>query len=183
MLPAMVTCLRRIGVGSIFLCVACGQPAAPPASAPAAAGPSGDTSAASAPPAPAPADPAPSPAPAPAAPDGGGNVAVVTESVSVASSEAPLPTVANPDKVIAGLRPKFHACYMDGLKASPKMEGSVTLSAKLSGGKVTSVTPKLNNGLSDKVVKCLTGIFMTAEFPGAGAPTALDIPLSFMPAK
>ncbi|MBX3191782.1 MAG: hypothetical protein KF819_32630 [Labilithrix sp.] len=154
--------------------VACGQPAAPPAAAPPV-----ETSAP--PPATAPA-PAPAPtaeAPPPAADPDAGGVAVVTESVSVASSEAPLPTVANPNRVIAELRPKFNACYTDGLKANPKMEGSVTLSAKLSGGKVTSVTPKLASGLNDKVIKCLSALLMAAEFPGAGAPVALDIPLSF----
>ena len=91
--------------------------------------------------------------------------------------------VVTPDNVIAGLRPKFNVCYTDGLKKDPKLEGSVTLSAKIEkDGKVSAVTPKMVTGLNPAVIKCLSDKLKAASFAAAGGmnyTTSLDIPVGF----
>jgi hypothetical protein len=169
--------------------VACG-PAEAPASSPgtsssAAAGPATPSPAepapaapAPAPAAPAPAAPAPAPARAPAASSDG-----VTASVTVVQNEVTTPNVVTPDKVIASLRPKLNACYQEGLKKSPTLEGSVTLSAKIEkDGSVSAVTPKNVTGLNPAVLKCLGDQLKAASFAAAGGmnyTTSIDIPVSF----
>ncbi|HSO34196.1 MAG TPA: AgmX/PglI C-terminal domain-containing protein, partial [Labilithrix sp.] len=126
------------------------------------------------------APPAPSPAPpASAAPQ----AEVRTTAVTAVSNEITTPNVVSPDKVIQGLRPKFNACFAEGLKKDPKSGGSVTLSAKIEkDGKVSAVTPKMLTGFSPAVVKCVSDALKGASFAPAGGmnyTTSLDIPLSF----
>lgn len=127
--------------------------------------------------APAPASSAPAPA------SSAKPVPEVTTSVTAVSNEITTPAVVAPDRVISSLRPKFNACFADGLKKDPKTSGSVTLSAKIEkDGKVSAVTPKLLTGLSPAVVKCLSDHLKSASFAAAGGmnyTTSLDIPLSF----
>jgi hypothetical protein len=108
---------------------------------------------------------------------------VMTTSVTATPNEITTPNVVTPDKVISGLRPKFNACFADGLKRDPKTTGSVTLSAKIEkDGKVSAVTPKMLTGFSPAVVKCLSDHLKGANFAPAGGmndTTSLDIPLSF----
>jgi len=161
---------------------ACGgsPPPTSPTSAPAPA-------AAPAPaPAPAPAataEPTPAAAPAPAATPAPAAAEPVTTGVTTVSNEITTPQVVTPDKVIAELRPKFNACYTDGLKKDPKLEGSVTLSAKIEkDGKVSAVTPKMVTGLNPVVIKCLSDKLKAANFAAAGGmayTTSLDIPVGF----
>jgi len=103
--------------------------------------------------------------------------------VTTVSSDVTTPNVVTPDKVIASLRPKFNTCYQDGLKKDPKLEGSVTLSAKIEkDGKVSAVTPKQLTGLNNAVVKCLSDQLKAASFAAAGGmnyTTSLDIPVGF----
>jgi hypothetical protein len=107
----------------------------------------------------------------------------VTTTVTQVTNEITTPQVVTPDTVIAGLRPKFNACYTDGLKKDPKLEGSVTLSAKIEkDGKVSVVTPKMLNGLNTTVVKCLTDQVKAAAFAPSGGmayATSIDIPVGF----
>ena len=179
--------LTILGVGLALATFACGpsappsSPAAPPASAtpPAPAPPVASASAAPVASAPASASASASPAaPAPApVPE------VATDRVTAVSNEISTPAVVTPDKVIATLRPKFNACFADGLKKDPKTSGSVTLSAKIEkDGKVSAVTPKMLTGFSPVVVKCLSDHLKSANFAAAGGmnyATSLDIPLSF----
>jgi hypothetical protein len=166
-------------VAAILACTAfaCGA-STPPATAPApaAAEPVPVPAPAAAAAAPAPAAPAPVPVPVPV-PD------VVTTPVTTVSSDVTTPNVVTPDKVIASLRPKFNTCYQDGLKKDPKLEGSVTLSAKIEkDGKVSAVTPKQLTGLNNAVVKCLSDHLKAASFAAAGGmnyTTSLDIPIGF----
>jgi len=108
---------------------------------------------------------------------------VVTAGVTSVSNEITTPNVVTPDKVIASLRPKFNACYQAGLKKDPKLEGSVTLSAKIEkDGKVSAVTPKNATGLNAAVIKCLGDHVKAASFAAAGGvsyATSLDIPVGF----
>lgn len=118
--------------------------------------------------------------PAPAA---SGEPVVTTTAVTAVSNEITTPSVVTPDKVIGTLRPKLNACYQDGLKKDPKLAGSVTLSAKIEkDGKVSAVTPKVPEGLSPAVIKCLSDTLMAANFAASGGinyATSLDIPLRF----
>ncbi len=108
---------------------------------------------------------------------------VTTTAVTSVSNEITTPSVVTPDKVIATLRPKLNACYQDGLKKDPKLAGSVTLSAKIEkDGKVSAVTPKVPDGLSPAVIKCLSDTLKAANFAASGGinyATSLDIPLRF----
>jgi hypothetical protein len=109
--------------------------------------------------------------------------AEVVTSVTTVSNEIVTPNVISPDMVIAGLRPKLNACYQTGLKKDPKLAGSVTLSAKIDkGGKVSAVTPKLVEGLSPVVLKCLSDEVKAANFAPSGGmnyTTSIDIPVRF----
>jgi hypothetical protein len=159
-------------VAAIIACATCACGAStPPATAATATAAPTPTSA----PTPT-AEPAPAPAPAPI-PD------VVVTPVTTVSNEITTPNVVSPDKVIWSLRPKFNTCYENGLKKDPKLEGSVTLSAKIDrDGKVSAVTPKLVTGLNDAVVKCLADQLKAASFAAAGGmnyTTSLDIPVGF----
>jgi hypothetical protein len=154
--------MKNLFATALLACAACGgsTPATSPATAPSS------SSTASVETAPV-ATPAPAPAPEPAA----------------VSSEITAPNVVAPDQVIAGLRPKFNTCYQTGLKKDPKLEGSVTLSAKIEkDGKVSAVTPKNTSGLNPAVIKCLTDHVKAASFAAAGGvsyTTSLDIPVGF----
>jgi glucose/arabinose dehydrogenase len=163
----IVFAMKSHVVAAILACAACACGASPPPAAPA------PTHAASSAPAP---EPAPAAAPAVAAD-------VVTTPVTTVSSEITTPNVVTPDKVIASLRPKFNTCYQDGLKKDPKLEGSVTLSAKIEkDGKVATVTPKMVTGLNAAVIKCLSDQLKAASFAAAGGmnyTTSLDIPVGF----
>jgi hypothetical protein len=123
------------------------------------------------------------PAPAPAAAPAATADVVTTSPVTQTSNEITTPNVVTPDKVIASLRPKFNTCYQDGLKKDPKLEGSVTLSAKIEkDGKVSAVTPKNAQGLNPAVIKCLGDQVKAASFAAAGGmnyTTSLDIPVGF----
>ena len=103
--------------------------------------------------------------------------------MTAVSNEVTTPNVVTPDKVIASLRPKLNTCYQDGLAKNPKLEGSVTLSAKIEkDGTVSAVTPKNLTGLSPAVVKCLTEQLKAASFAAAGGlnyTTSIDIPVAF----
>jgi hypothetical protein len=124
------------------------------------------------------AEPVATPAPAPAA-----SHDVVTAPVTATSNEITTPNVVTTDKVIAALRPKFNTCYQDGLKKDAKLEGSVTLSAKIEkDGKVSAVTPKNTQGLSPAVIKCLSEQVKAASFAASGGinyTTSVDIPVGF----
>jgi hypothetical protein len=107
----------------------------------------------------------------------------VATSVTAVSNEVVTPNVVNPETVLASLRPKLNACYQTGLAKNPKLVGSVTLSAKIEkDGKVSAVTPKLLEGLSPAVVKCLTEQVKAASFASSGGmsySTSIDIPVRF----
>lgn len=179
--------------------VACGS------STPAAAPPATTTEVSAPPPGPAPtlapapasadasAAVAPAPAAAPAAAAGSGSALadggapqgdiVTTVGVTSVSNEIATPKVTSPDAVIATLRPKFNACYQAGLKKDPKLAGSVTLSARIEkDGTVSAVTPKVPEGLSPAVIKCLGDHVKAANFAPSGGmsyATSLDIPVRF----
>ena len=177
---AVLTMLTMVGAAAALASFACGpskDPATPgpdplPAAAPAPASAPASASAS-----------ASVPAPAPASASAKPTADAMTTSVTAVNNEITTPNVVAPDKVIASLRPKFNACFADGLKKDPKTSGSVTLSAKIEkDGKVSAVTPKQLTGFSPAVLKCLSDHVKAANFAPSGGmnyTTSLDIPLSF----
>jgi hypothetical protein len=98
---------------------------------------------------------------------------------SVGSMSVP---VSDAERVVAGLRPGFRACYNQGLQSDPTMQGSVTICAKISpNGEVDSANIQSNTGLSDGVAKCISRKVKNANFspPGPNGST-LCIPVKFV---
>jgi len=90
--------------------------------------------------------------------------------------------VSDADRVIAGLRPRFKACYQTGLNGDPNMSGKVVVSAKVGpNGEVSSADVASNSGLSPGVAACIAGVVKRAQFnaPGGGGST-LNIPVTFV---
>ncbi len=90
--------------------------------------------------------------------------------------------VANADRVVAGLRPGFRACYNQGLNSDPGMSGKVMISAKIApNGEVASADGTQNTGLSAGVVQCLLRKVRNAQFdaPGPNGST-IQIPVTFV---
>ena len=101
--------------------------------------------------------------------------------VSVGSSSASVP-VSGADRVIAGLRPGFRACYNTGLQSDPTMAGKVTISVKIGpNGEVSSADVANNSGLSDGVANCIARKLRNAQFdaPGGGG-SVMQVPVTFV---
>jgi hypothetical protein len=121
---------------------------------------------------------------APGAGGGGGTLNAVQGpkgSVETGASSATVP-VANAERVIAGLRPKFRLCYNNGLQQDPGMSGAVTMTVKIApNGEVNGADASSNTGLSSGVVACIARALRNAQFdpPGASGST-LQIPVKFV---
>jgi hypothetical protein len=90
--------------------------------------------------------------------------------------------VSDADRVIAGLRPRFRACYQQGLNSDPSMQGKVVITAKVGpNGEVQSAVPSSNTGLSAQVAQCIAGHVSRATFsPPGGSGSTLNIPVTFV---
>ena len=100
---------------------------------------------------------------------------------SVGGTSATVP-VSDADRVIAGLRPRFRACYQTGLNSDPSMSGKVTITAKVGpNGEVSSADVSSNSGLSAGVAQCIARAVRNAQFsaPG-GSGSTLSIPVTFV---
>jgi hypothetical protein len=100
---------------------------------------------------------------------------------SIGATSASVP-VANAERVIAGLRPKFRLCYNQGLAQDPGMSGSVTMVVKIApNGEVDSANAANNSGLSDSVVKCIQRALKNAQFDAPGSSgSVLQVPAKFV---
>jgi hypothetical protein len=100
---------------------------------------------------------------------------------SIGATSASVP-VANAERVIAGLRPKFRLCYNQGLAQDPGMSGSVTMTVKIApNGEVNSADAAANTGLSDSVVKCISRALKNAQFdPPGSSGSVLNVPAKFV---
>lgn len=99
----------------------------------------------------------------------------------VGGSSATVP-VSDADRVIAGLRPRFRACYQAGLNTDPSMAGKVQIMAKIGpNGEVSSASVASNTGLSASVASCIARHVKNAQFsaPG-GSGSTLSIPVTFV---
>lgn len=105
-------------------------------------------------------------------PTGDAQVGVTTATVAVSNAE----------RVVAGLRPGFRACYNQGLQSDPGMSGKVVVAAKISpNGEVASADAAQNTGLSPGVVQCILRKVRNAQFdaPGPNGST-IQIPVTFV---
>ena len=90
-------------------------------------------------------------------------------------------TVTGADRVVAGLRNRFRACYQKGLNLDPTMSGKVIISAKIGpNGEVSSADVASSTGLSAEVTSCIAGAVKRAQFDPQASPTTLSIPVSFI---
>ena len=104
-----------------------------------------------------------------------------TGEASIGATTATVP-VANAERVIAGLRPGFRACYNQGLQQDPGMAGSVTITVKIGpNGEVSTADAASNAGLSDSVVKCIARKLKNAQFdPPGGSGSTINVPVKFV---
>jgi hypothetical protein len=89
--------------------------------------------------------------------------------------------VSNADRVVAGMRAGFRACYNKGLASNPDLQGSVRITAKIGpNGEVASATPSGGAGLGDEVVNCVVRRVQSATFaPPEGGGATIVIPVTF----
>ena len=102
------------------------------------------------------------------------------ESVLLGGATLTVPVV-DADRVIAGLRPRFRACYRTGLTEKPSMAGKLVLAASLSPeGEVKSASVVSNAGISSTVADCVSRVLQRAQFdaPG-GTGSTLTLPVTF----
>ena len=86
------------------------------------------------------------------------------------------------DAVVATLRPRFRACYQQGLNSDPWIQGCVVLRTFVGpSGTVDKSEVFVREDLSDPVVACLSGVVQSARFtaPG-GRGSVLQIPVTFV---
>lgn len=90
-------------------------------------------------------------------------------------------TVTGADRVIAGLKGRFRACYQKGLAIDPNMSGKVIISAKIGpNGEVTSADVASSSGLSPEVGACIASAVKRAQFDPQAGTTSLSVPVSFV---
>jgi hypothetical protein len=117
-------------------------------------------------------------------PGGSGPQAVVAGpkgNANVGGAEVRGGSVSNADRVVAGMRAGFRACYNRGLASNPDLQGSVRITAKIGpNGEVLSATPSGGGGLGDEVVSCVVRRVQSASFsPPEGGGATVVIPVTF----
>ena len=113
-----------------------------------------------------------------------GKVKGPTGDAQIGATSASVP-VANAERVVAGLRPKFKSCYQKGLSSDPGMSGSVKVVVKVSpNGEVASADNGGGSGLSPEVISCIQRAVRNAQFdaPG-GSGSTINIPVTFVQSK
>jgi hypothetical protein len=117
-------------------------------------------------------------------PGGAGQATVVKGpqgNANVGSAEIRGGSVSNAERVVAGMKAGFRACYNRGLASNPDLQGSVKITAKIGpNGEVISATPAGGAGLGDDVVQCLVRRVQSANFnPPEGGGASIVIPITF----
>jgi hypothetical protein len=117
-------------------------------------------------------------------PGGAGTAAVVKGpkgNASVGGASVAGGSVSNADRVVAGMRAGFRACYNRGLANNPDLQGQVKIVAKVGpNGEVLSATPQGGGGLGDEVVNCVVRRVKSASFaPPEGGGATIVIPVTF----
>jgi hypothetical protein len=117
-------------------------------------------------------------------PGGAGTGAVVSGpkgNATPGSAEVRGGAISNADRVVAGMRAGFRACYNRGLASNPDLQGSVRITAKIGpNGEVLSATPNATGSLGDEVVSCVVRRVQSATFsPPEGGGATIVIPVTF----
>jgi hypothetical protein len=117
-------------------------------------------------------------------PGGAGTTTVVQGprgNATPGSAEVRGGSVSNADRVVAGMRAGFRACYNRGLASNPDLQGSVRITAKIGpNGEVLSATPNATGSLGDEVVNCVVRRVQSATFaPPEGGGATIVIPVTF----
>jgi hypothetical protein len=117
-------------------------------------------------------------------PGGAGQAAVVKGpqgNANIGAAEMRGGQVSNAERVVAGMKAGFRACYNRGLASNPDLQGSVKITAKIGpNGEVVSATPSGGAGLGDEVVQCLVRRVQSANFnPPEGGGASIVIPITF----
>ena len=91
--------------------------------------------------------------------------------------------IANVERVVAGLRSRFRACYRAGVASDPSMTGKLTLTAVvLPNGEVGTVDVAQNTGLSPSVASCAARGLKNTTFdsPGGSSGSIVTVPITFV---
>jgi hypothetical protein len=117
-------------------------------------------------------------------PGGAGQAAAVKGpqgNANIGAAEMRGGQVSNAERVVAGMKAGFRACYNRGLASNPDLQGSVKITAKIGpNGEVVSATPSGGAGLGDEVVQCLVRRVQSANFnPPEGGGASIVIPITF----
>lgn len=87
---------------------------------------------------------------------------------------------ANPDRVVAALRPALRRCFSRWLDARSDAEGSVRFALELGcGGEVAAISAE-NKGVDEATLECLFSVVAPARFaPPAGGHASVLVPVVF----
>jgi TonB family protein len=102
--------------------------------------------------------------------------------IEAAKLTTPVPNAA---RVVAGLRPRFRACYRIGLEADPSMAGKVVLKATIDpDGEVSGTKVASSSGVSASVAACAAAALQRVLFDAPGGKgSTLTVPLTFSQPK
>jgi hypothetical protein len=90
--------------------------------------------------------------------------------------------VRDAEAVVAALRPRFKACYQEGQRVDPWMQGCVVVRAYIGpSGDVEKSAVFVREDLSDAVVGCIVDAVQSAKFaPPGGHGSTLQIPVTLV---
>lgn len=110
-------------------------------------------------------------------------LAAACGSSGAAAKAPPPPPSAQPEvaKVVSSLRADLDACYAEGRRLNPMLEGAFVAEVKVGvAGSVESVDAQDVEGLNRAVIGCMTKRVQNARFPAPGEKGAtVRIPLRF----
>ncbi len=90
-------------------------------------------------------------------------------------------TVSNADRVVAGMRAGFRACFNRELQSNPDAQGRIMLTIKVGpGGEVLSVSASPSGNLGSAVA-CVKARAAAAQFaPPEGGTSVIQVPVTFV---
>jgi hypothetical protein len=96
---------------------------------------------------------------------GGPVLAPVLEKKGKPEGPRTSPPRTDAERVLAGARARARACFINGQKFNPDMEGGVSFSLSIAGdGHVTSATMSPSGSLSSQVTQCVQGVLTGLHF-------------------
>jgi hypothetical protein len=98
---------------------------------------------------------------------------------NIGSVEVEDARIANAERVVAGMKAGFRACYNRGLDSTPDAHGKARIVARVNGdGEVISATVEPTGILNEEINACLTRRVQSAKFD-APEPSGSQATLSF----